>query len=107
LFIDDGTGRVLIDPARAEMDLPAACSHEYSDAVFSSELIPDYISHFLRRHGIAGDSPLKLEECCILPGDTLFVLGSLQENPRLETGAGLPTSDSRASAPRISKPGSR
>jgi hypothetical protein len=100
LFLDDGTGRLLVDPGRAELDLPAAFSHEYSDSVFSSELIPDYISHFLRRHAIAGDSPLKLEECCILPGDTLFVLGTLEENPRrLEAGTRPPTSDARRAAP--------
>jgi len=99
LFVDDGTGRVLVDPGRAELDLPAAFSHEYSNSVFSSELIPDYISHFLRRNAIAGDSPLKLEECCILPGDTLFVLGTLEENPRLEAGTGPSTSDSRRAAP--------
>jgi hypothetical protein len=98
-FVDDGTGRVLVDPGRAEMDLPAAFSHEYSNSLFSSELIPDYISHFLRRHGIAGDSAVKLEECCILPGDTLFVLGTLEENPRLEAGARPSTSDSRRAAP--------
>jgi hypothetical protein len=98
LFVDDGTGRVLVGPGRAEMDLPAAFSHEYSNSVFSSELIPDYISHFLRRHGIAGDSAVKLEECCILPGDTLFVLGTLEENPRLEARARPSTSDSRRAA---------
>jgi hypothetical protein len=98
-FVDDGTGRVLVDPGRAELDLPPAFSHEYSNSVFSSELIPDYISHFLRRHAIAGDSPLKLEECCILPGDTLFVLGTLEENPRLEAGPGPATSDTRRAAP--------
>jgi E3 Ubiquitin ligase len=83
-FVDDGTGRLMVDPRGAEMDLPAIFAHEYADSVLDSELIPDYIGHFLRRHGIPAECPLKLEEYCVLPGDTLFVLGTLGENPRLE-----------------------
>jgi len=98
-FVDDGTGRMLVDPRRAEMELPATFSHEYTDALFSSELIPDYISHFLRRHGISGEAPLKLEEYCILPGDTLFVLGSLQENPRLAAPTDPSVGDLQRAAP--------
>lgn len=98
-FVDDGTGHLLVDPRGAETDLPAIFSHEYSTSQFDSELIPDYISHFLRRHGISSDMPLKLEENCIVPGDTLFVLGTLQENPRLEMASGPSVSSSRQSAP--------
>jgi hypothetical protein len=83
-FVDDGTGRLMVDPRGAEMDLPAIFAHEYADSMLDSEIIPDYIGHFLRRHGIPLECPLKLEEYCILPGDTLFVLGTLQENPQLD-----------------------
>jgi E3 Ubiquitin ligase len=81
-FVDDGTGRLLVDPRGAEMELPAIFAHEYADTMLDSEIIPDYIGHFLRRHGIPAECPLKLEEYCVLPGDTLFVLGTLGENPQ-------------------------
>jgi hypothetical protein len=80
LFIDDGTGHLLIDPRGAEMDIPAPFSHEYDGSDFSGEFMPDYITHFLHRHGLASDGRLKLEEECILPGDAFFALGTLQEN---------------------------
>ena len=83
LFIDDGTGQLMIDPRGAEIDIATPFSHEYGGGL-SSEFIPDYMIHFLHRHGISGESALKLEEYCILPGDALFVLGTLQENPRAE-----------------------
>jgi hypothetical protein len=88
-FVDDGTGRLMVDPRGAEMDLPAIFAHEYADTVLDSEIIPDYIGHFLRRHGIPAECPLKLEEYCILPGDTLFVLGTLGENPQLVANGGV------------------
>lgn len=87
LFLDDTTGRLLVDPRGAEFDLAAAFSHEYADSALSSEFIPAYIAEFLHRHGISGEKQLKLEEYCILPGDTLFVLGTLQENDRNSTNA--------------------
>jgi hypothetical protein len=91
-FLDDGTGQLLVDPSGAEMDIPAPFSHEYDSSGLSGEIMSDYIAHFLHRHGISNDSGLKLEEQCILPGDVLFVLGTLQENPRAEASvkAALP-----------------
>ncbi len=80
LFLDDATGRMLVDPHGAQIDLAPAFSHEYADTLFSGEFMAVYISEFLRRHGISGERPIKLEEYCILPGDTLFVLGPVQEN---------------------------
>jgi hypothetical protein len=85
LFLDDTTGRLLVDPRGAETDLAPVFSHEYAGPSALNEFIPAYISEFLRRHGVHGESGLKLEEYCIVPNDTLFVLGTLQENPR---GAG-------------------
>jgi len=84
LFLDDGTGRLLLDPRTAEVDVSAPFSQEYANSRYGGEFMPDYIRHFLYRHGIASENPLKLEEYCIVPGDTLFVLGTLQHNARVE-----------------------
>jgi hypothetical protein len=54
-FLDDGTGKLMVDARGAEADLPAAFSEEYQGAV------PDYAQHFLNRHGVSG-SAVKLEE---------------------------------------------
>ena len=74
IFLDDGTGQVMVDACGAKMDLPPVFSENYSEGV------PDYLRHFLSRHGISSGLPVTLEEYCIRPGDNLFVLGTLREN---------------------------
>lgn len=74
LFVDDGTGSLMIDPRGMEVRLPAL---QYLE----SGSISDYLRHFLIRHGIATDDLASVEEFCIQPEDHLFVLGTLQESP--------------------------
>jgi len=73
-FLDDGTGKVLVDPLGAQTDLPPVFSEEYAGAV------PDRLWPFLSRHGISSGFPIKLEEHCIRQGDLLFAMGMLREN---------------------------
>ena len=75
-FLDDGTGKVLVDPRGAEADLPSTFSDEFASDP------PEYLHHFLSRHAIPSGVPVKLEEYCVRPGDTLFVLGTLRENAK-------------------------
>jgi hypothetical protein len=79
LFLDDGSGRLLVDPRGADMQLIPLLHDEISQSP-----VPDYMRGFLERHGISTEYPVTLEEYCIRPGDTLFVLGTLQENPGFE-----------------------
>lgn len=81
-FLDDGTGKMMVDPRGAESDLPAVFSEEYETDV------PDHLRHFLSRHAVPSGSPLKLEEYCVRPGDTLFAMGTLRENSRSSAGSG-------------------
>ncbi len=81
-FLDDGTGRVMIDPRGAETELRPSVDEEYSPSSGDA-----FTRHFLVRHGISSEYPAYLEEYCIRPGDQLFVLGRLQENPGLESAA--------------------
>ncbi len=75
-FLDDGTGRLLVDLRGADMQLIPLLHDESSQSP-----IPNYMRGFLgRRHGISTEYPVTLEEYCIRPGDSLFVLGTLQEN---------------------------
>jgi hypothetical protein len=70
LFIDDGTGELMIYPAGAEMQWTGVTGDGGA-----------YLTRILSRHGFARDDLQAAQEFCILPGDNIFVLGTLRENP--------------------------
>jgi hypothetical protein len=87
-FVDDNTGRVLVNPQGAEMDIHRDFHEEYSTSFFSSGVdLPANVSTFLMRHGISTDRKIKVEEYCIKPKNALFILGTLSENPGLRISA--------------------
>jgi E3 Ubiquitin ligase len=87
-YLDDNTGRVLINPDGAEMDLHRDFCEEYNSSFFSSRPdIPANVLAFLGQHGIADDKQLKVEEYCIKPKNALFVLGTVAENPGVTVDA--------------------
>jgi E3 Ubiquitin ligase len=81
-FLDDGTGRVMVDPRGAETELRATVDDEYSPSSGDA-----FTRHFLVRHGISSSFPAHLEEYCIRAGDQLYVLATLRENPGLQSAA--------------------
>jgi hypothetical protein len=87
-FIADSTGQLLIEPIGAEFDLLREYCEEYAASSFSSSSdrkeVPPRISVFLARHGIAPGLRVRIEEHLIRPEDTLFVAGTLTENPGVE-----------------------
>jgi len=70
LFIDDGTGKLMIYPEGAELRLQR--SSERSDY---AKLAVAAMSRF------PTEKPEFSQEYCIRPGDEIFVIGTLQENP--------------------------
>jgi hypothetical protein len=81
-FIDDGTGKLMVDARGAQAELPAVFSEEYSRTP------PDYAQHFLNRHGVSSGLEVKLEEYVVRQGETLFAMGTLRESTAEEwTGA--------------------
>ena len=87
-FLDDNTGRVLVDPQGAEMDIHRDFHDEFSTSLFSSSLeIPTNIATFLARHSVSTDKKIKIDEYCIKPKNALFVLGTLAQNPGLTVSA--------------------
>jgi hypothetical protein len=83
-YLDDNTGRVLVDPRGAEMDLHRDFHEEFGSSLFSTSLsIPNNVSGFLARHGVSGERPVRVDEYCIKPKNALFILGTLAENPGL------------------------
>ncbi len=80
-YLDDNTGRVLVNPDGAEMDLHCDFRNEYSNSVLTPFTdIPGNVYSFLSRNGIDMDHRVKVEEFCIKPKNSLFVLGTLAVN---------------------------
>ena len=86
-FVDDNTGRVLVDPRGADLDLHRDFEQEFCDSFFTTkEPAPGNVRSFLARHGIVTSNKIKVEEYCIKPKNSLFILGTLGENPGIEVG---------------------
>jgi hypothetical protein len=86
-FVDDNTGRVLVDPRGADLDLHCDFEQEFCDSFFTTkEAAPVNVRSFLARHGITTSNKIKVEEYCIKPKNSLFIIGTLSENPGMEVG---------------------
>lgn len=91
LFIEDETGRLMIDPSGAQLDL----GYEYEETI-SEASMSESARRFLRRHGLSDIGDTSVTESVIKLGDPLLVVGTLETNPRSELLA------SSASGPRVS-----
>jgi hypothetical protein len=74
-FIEDETGRILVDPRGAELQVESTPQD-------LSESEPESIRRLIARHAGPNSTAAKATERCIKPGDMLFVLGNVRENPR-------------------------
>ena len=83
-YLDDNTGRVLVDPRNAEMELHLDFFEQYWNLLLSTTEIPESVRNFLAMKGVSLDASIKIEERCIKPKNAFFVLGTLAENPALE-----------------------
>jgi hypothetical protein len=84
-FLDDNTGKVMVDPRGAELDLHRDFQQEFCDSFFTTKQeAPPNVFAFLARHGVSTTNKIKVEEFCIKPKNSLFLLGTLDENPGLE-----------------------
>jgi hypothetical protein len=87
-FVDDNTGRLLVDPRGADLELHCDFEQQFCDSFFTTkEPAPPNVAGFLGRHGIATNNKIKVQEYCIKPKNSLFLLGTLGENPGLEVKA--------------------
>ncbi|MGA9385766.1 MAG: hypothetical protein WBV63_12145 [Candidatus Sulfotelmatobacter sp.] len=84
-FLDDNTGKVMVDPRGDDLDLHRDFQQEFCDGFFTTkEEAPPNVRSFLSRHGIMTTNKIKVEESCIKPKNALFLLGTLDDNPGLE-----------------------
>jgi hypothetical protein len=80
-FVDDSTGRMLVNPQGADLDVHRTFRDEFSTSVFGSgDMFPENVLQFLARNGVAGSASIRIEEHCIEPAHPLFILGTLAEN---------------------------
>ncbi len=84
-FLDDNTGKVMVDPRGADLDLHRDFQQQFCDSFFTmKEEAPPNVRDFLSRYGVNTTNKIKVEEFCIKPKNALFLLGTLDENPGLE-----------------------
>ena len=84
-FLDDNTGRVLVDPRGADLDIHRDFQQEFCDSFFTTkDPAPESVRSFLANHGIVTSNKIRVEEFCIKPKNSLFILGTLAENPGME-----------------------
>jgi hypothetical protein len=90
-YMDDGSGKLLVDPTGGEMDLHCDFHEEYNRSILlSGPEMPGPVYSFLSRHGVDSGRRIKVEESCISPKSPLFVLGTLSQNPGLDASV-VPT----------------
>lgn len=90
-FLEDTTGRVLVDPQGAQMDVHRSFSDEINSSVFRmSGVCPPNVRDFLAKRGLVPADKIKLEERIIPQGFPLFVFGTLGENPTENSWSAYP-----------------
>jgi hypothetical protein len=100
-YIDDNTGALLVDPQGAEMDIHRDFCEVYSNSLFSTNIgVSSSVAGFLARHGVEWDQKTKVEEFCIKPKNSLFILGTLAENHGL-TVSDIPVRSLVTDLPRV------
>ncbi len=84
-FLDDNTGKVMVDPRGAELDLHRDFEQQFCDSIFTiRQEVPTNVRLLLSRHGINTTNKIKVEEFCIKPKNALFIIGTLDDNPGLD-----------------------
>jgi E3 Ubiquitin ligase len=97
-FLEDRTGRVLVDPQGADLDVHRSFSDEIGASFFRTNgLLPPHIKEFLLKRGLVPYEKIKVQEQIIPQGFPLFVFGTLGENPALSSGFARPRAGSSAS----------
>ncbi len=81
-FVVDPTGRMLVDPQGAQMDIQRNFKDEFDTSLFSSnfDVFPENVARFLNRNNISLSRSTRVEESCIKPESPLFVFGTLDRN---------------------------
>jgi len=88
-YLKDGTGRVLVDPRGADIEL----SKDYEFGSGWGKDPPQKLLDFLEREGLKHEGffgfnkQMRFREYDIAPGDRLYVMGTAGDNPFVEEGS--------------------
>ncbi len=87
-YLEDDTGQVLVDPAGAEIDIPLDYESESGLGKDPPETVKNFISSAgLSHEGFLGmNKTMRYREYHIAPRDTLYVVGTADDNPEVEEG---------------------
>ena len=81
-FVEDSTGKVLVNPQGAHLDVHRDFFDEIHASTFERPgLIADQLRKFLLLRGLVPYDKIQIEERVIKPSYPLFVFGTLGENP--------------------------
>lgn len=86
-YLDDNTGRLLVNPQGADMDIHRDFHEEYSNSIFFGDEMPPNVRSFLARYSVSSDHKIRIDEYCIKPKNFLFILGTLAENQGLSVSS--------------------
>lgn len=90
-FLEDSTGRVLVDPQGADLDVHRSFYDEVGSSFLKTPgLIPPNVLKFLATRGLVPQEKIRLEERIIPRGFPLFVFGTLGDNPARTPGPARP-----------------
>lgn len=81
-FVEDPTGRLLVDPQGADLDLQRNFKDEFDTSFLSSnrDMLPENVARFLARNGVSFTQSIRVEEYCVKPDNPLFVFGTLRQD---------------------------
>jgi len=81
-FLEDETGRVLVDPQGAEMDVHRSFSDEIAASLFRTPgMMPPHVRDFLAQRGLVPSEKIRVVEEMIPQQFPLFVFGTLGDAP--------------------------
>jgi E3 Ubiquitin ligase len=87
-FLEDMTGKVLINPQGATLDVHRSFSDELrTSSLGTGSPVPEPVRSFVASRGLIAGEKVRLEEQIIKPGFPLFVFGTLGENSGLSSWA--------------------
>ena len=96
-FLEDSTGKMLVNPQGADLDVHRNFSDEMQTSRFGpGSLIPEHIRKFVAQRGLLAGDKIRLEERIIKPGYPLFVFGTLGENPGQTSWTPMPQTTTSA-----------
>lgn len=85
-FLEDATGKVLVNPRGATLDVHRSFCDEFRTAFLGKDSpVPESIRKFVATRGLLGGDKVRLEEHIIKPGFPLFVFGTLGDNNALQS----------------------